>query len=357
MKRWLRSALGTLMLAMSVGAAACPICFRGMGLTTAQQLAAAKRAVLAVPAQEAQGLRVVAIIKGGGVVGETIQPADLVAPTSLRATRPLLILQGPFSPVWLSGGSVGSEYSEWLRRLAAATPDSNASDAQWHEHVGFMLPYLDSPEPLVAAVAYSELSRAPYAALRTLKPSLDATQLIRWVDDPIRQQLYTLLLGIAGSAQDAEDLEQRLDAAWKAKTANNLGALLAADLELRGPARVAWIETRYLTDRTRTLPEIEAALLALSVQGTADAAVPRARVIEAYRRFMQARKPMAGFVAPDFAAWGYWDAVPEYAALLESGALQDPASRYTVIGYLEQSPRADAKAAIESLRASSRESK
>jgi hypothetical protein len=342
------------MLAATIGAAACPVCFRGMGLTTAQQLTSAKRAVLAVPAADGEQLEVIAVIKGCGAAEETIAAADLVDATSLRATRPLLMLQSPFSAMWLSAGSVGSDYTDWLQRLAAATPGSNASDAQWREHVAFLLPYLDSPEPLVAAVAYSELARAPYAVLRTLEPHLDAAKLTRWIDDPIRQRLYTLLLGIAGSAQDAEGLEQRLDAAWKSNNASNLAALLAADLELRGPARVRWIEKRYLIDRSRTLPEIQAALLALSVQGAADTAVPRARVIEAYRLFMKARKPMAGFVAPDLAAWAYWDAGPEYAALLKSNVLQDPASRYAVMGYLEQSPRADAKAAIKSLSAQDR---
>jgi len=40
----------------------------------------------------------------------------------------------------------------------------------------------------------------------------------------------------------------------------NLAAMLAADLGLRGPSRVARIERKYLVDRQRTLPEIEAAM-------------------------------------------------------------------------------------------------
>jgi hypothetical protein len=236
-----------------------------------------------------------------------------------------------------------------LQRVAQTTPESNVDIARWSVHVAFLLPYLESTEPLLAAIAYGELARAPYGALRTLRPHLNSAALARWLDDPTRQRLYTLLYGIAGTEQDADALEQRLGAAWRTKSANNLAAMLAADLELRGPARVAWIERSYLTDRGRTLPEIEAALMALSVHGTADAAVPRARVIAAYRRFMRVHRPMAGFVATDLAAWGYWDAGAELLAVLESGALQDPASRYAVIAYLRQSPRADVKAGIRAL--------
>lgn len=125
--------------------------------------------------------------------------------------------------------------------------------------------------------------------------------------------------------------------------------MLAADLELRGPARVGGLETKYFADSNRTLPEIEAALLALSVHGAASGAVSRERVIEAYRFFIRERKPMAGFVAQELADWGYWDATSEYVALLKSDAMKDPASHFAVVSYLQRSPRAAAKAALRSL--------
>jgi hypothetical protein len=87
--------------------------------------------------------------------------------------------------------------------------------------------------------------------------------------------------------------------------------MLAADLELRGPSRVGWIEKVYFADNGRTMPEIEAALLALSVHGGADGAVSRERVIQAYRLFIKERKPMAGFVAQELADWEYWDATSD----------------------------------------------
>ena len=128
--------------------------------------------------------------------------------------------------------------------------------------------------------------------------------------------------------------------------------MLAADLELRGPSRMAWIDTRYIGDRDRTVQELQAALLALSVQGGANATIPRRRVIESYRRFIDVHKPFAGFVAQDLAAWNDWDAVPEYIALMRSDLAQHPASRYAMWSYLKQSPRADAKAAAAALASS-----
>jgi hypothetical protein len=238
----------------------------------------------------------------------------------------------------------------------AVTP-SELTERQWRERLALVVPYLEHPEPLAADIAYGEVSRAPYVAMRSLRSLLQAARITRWLDDPnlaSRRSTYTLLLGIAGGADDAAGLERRLDTAWRSGDAANLAAMLAADLELRGPSRVDFIEQRYFADRDRTMPEIEAALLALSVHGGADAAVPRVRVIAAYRRFIRERKPMAGFVAQELADWGSWDATPDYVALLTSDAVKDPASHFAIVNYLQRSPHAAAKAALRSLTAQTR---
>ena len=118
--------------------------------------------------------------------------------------------------------------------------------------------------------------------------------------------------------------------------------MLAADLELSGAARVAWIESNYLADPKRSTPEIKAALLALSVHGHANGAIPRERVIQAYRVFMKAHPEIAGDVAPDLAAWQYWDAVPDYLALMRSKVRQQYPSRLAIQAYLQQSLNARA---------------
>jgi hypothetical protein len=217
--------------------------------------------------------------------------------------------------------------------------------------------YLEHPEPLAAEIAYGEISRAPYAAMRSLKPQLEAVKIASWIDDPRRaaqHATYLLLLGIAGTSDDAAHLERRIDTAWKSNDATYLAAILAADLELRGSSRVGWIEQMYFSDRNRTLAEIEAALLALSVHGVANATVPRERVIQAYRLFIKERKPMAGFVARELADWEHWDATPEYVTLLKSDAIRDPLSHFAVTNYLQRSPHPAARAALELLRGNPR---
>jgi hypothetical protein len=354
MKRWvLLGALALLMIFAGPAAYACPLCLGGVRFAPGQQLDVADHAVLAVPLANGTRWRIIEVTKGHAVAGQVISaPVDGVDGAAMRAGRPLLLLRHEQWPRWSSLGTIGVKYAGWLRQLAATGSRTDRPDVDWRGRVALVAPYLEDPEPLVALIAYGEIARAPYGALRPLKPRLDAATIARWLDDPklaARRPAYTLLLGIAGGPTDAGRLEQRLDAAWASRDATNLGALLAADLELRGPSRVAWIETMYLADHRRTMPEISAALQALAEHGDENGMVPRARVIQAYRLLIKERKPMAGLVAEHLAEWEYWDAVAEYTALLRSNVPLDPALRGAIVTYLERCPRPEAKAALAAL--------
>ena len=297
-------------------------------------------------------LKVVDVIQGDFPIGSTIDSAwvDRLDRSAAASTKPLLLIRARKWQAWDNLGPIGAEHVGWLRQLTASKPTANMTDTEWQARAAYVVPYLENPEPLVAEIAYSELARAPYSAMRSLKSHVDAAALRQWTADPRlakRQSLYTLLLGIAGDATDTARIEQRLDAAWKAKDATNLGPMLAADLELRGPSRMAWIDTKYMGDRDRTTQELQAVLLALSVQGGAnehDSPRARDRVLpqcssrytsqlqDLWRRI--SRRGTTGM--PDRST----------SPLLHSGVAQHPASRYAMLNYLKQSPRADAKAAV-----------
>jgi hypothetical protein len=351
-----------LLIVAAGGAQACQICAQALAITPGQQLDAADQAVLAMPLP-GERFRIVAIVKGqvaNGIIAEEVLRVDAA---TLRAGKPLLLLRDKLVQRWSSMGSIDAEHAGWLRQLTAtgqplaswprpAQTLFELTEIERRRRLALVLPYLEHPEPLAAEIAHGEVSRAPYPTLRSLKPQLHAAKIAQWIDDPrlvARRSTFTLLLGIAGGRDDATRLEHRIDAALRSRDATDLAAMLAADLELRGPSRVDWIEQAYFTDRTRTLPEIESALLALGVHGAASAAVPRARVIEAYRLFIRERKAMAGFVAQQLADWECWDATADYVALLQSDALQDPSSHFAVVNYLQRSPRASAKAALQSM--------
>jgi hypothetical protein len=375
-------AFGVLILAFAGAAQACAICFSGMSVTAGQRLDSADQAVLAVPLAERGQFRIIEVIKGDAAAQTIITgPASSAPPNETAMSpdgplagqggltaadgKPLLLVRDKLSEEWKSIGAISAGYADWLRRIAATKHDGEArptkswppaalmgvylSDAEWRERVAIVAPNFESAEPLVAEIAYGELARAPYGAIHVLKSQLDAAKIVAWISDPklvSRRLGYTLLLGIAGGPDHAARLEKQIDTALKAHDTANLSAMLAADLELRGPSRVDWLEQTYFADRQRTLPEIEAALLALSVHGGADATISRARVVAAYRDFIKMRKPMAGFVAMELADWGAWDATSDYVDIIKSKTVKDPAGEFAILSYLQRSPETSRVAAL-----------
>jgi len=353
-------------------ALACAICLSAVSVTTGQKLDASDQVALATFLSEGRQFQLAEAIKGDVSLGSTVEAsADRTEVPPPQAGKLHLIARNGMSGRWTNFGVVKAESAAWLRELlktndgrakapprawplvstVQAVPDST----NWSTRIVLIAPQIESDDPLVAEIAFGELSRAPYEALRALRPALDTAKLRRWIEDPAlakRRDAYLLLLGTAGGADDAATLEQRLVDAHTAQDATNVAAMLAADLELRGSSRIAWIEENYLLDHSRSLPEIEAALLALSVHGGASGdVVPRQRIVDAYRHFIRERKPMAGFVATYLSDWKAWDAVPDYVEVLRSNAVTDPADQFVILVYLRDSPSAEARSAAAAFTA------
>ena len=344
----------------SAKAEACPLCYESARqmMTDGVKLDGADRAVLAARDSAGGPLRIVVVIKGEGAVGDVI--AGLISEDGATAAAgdPSLLIGGSADD-WTSLGTIPLADADWLRQIVAtrqiggerprrawpptmSTADS-LSYAGWRRRVTLVLPYLEDSNPLAARLAWGELARAPYAVMDEARSRIDAAAISAWLDDPklsSRRATYLTLLGFVGGPEDARRLDQRIETALSSHDATALAAMIAADLQLAGPSHVAWIESRYFVDRNRTMPEIEAALLALHVLGDANGAIPRAGVIQAFRDFIRERPAMAGFVAPQLAEWGCWDAAADYAAILKSNPNMDPASQFAIALYLKSAAEA-----------------
>src|SRR5215831_14779196 len=275
MMRW---RLGAGLFLAALEAAACPLCGDSQGYSSAQELAFRQRsarsaassvaqpdivdlmrdsaraprgdyridretassAVLADAPQGSQ-LKVVELISGEMPPGGTIEPRWVIGldREAASSAKPLLLIRARKWQSWAVVGPIAVEHVGWLRRISATKPTSEMTDTDWQSEAAFVLPYLENADQTVAEIAYGELARAPYSALRSLKGHLDLSALRRWTADPKlarRLSLYTLLIGIEGDATDAARMQKRLDAAWEAKDATNLGPTLAASLEMEGPS-------------------------------------------------------------------------------------------------------------------------
>ena len=311
---WLKLGFAlALPLVAPTAALACLLCYQALKqlMTEGVQLDAVDRAVLAARDSAGAPLRIVAIIKGGDSVGDVVSepvtdinggggdfvsvPVTQAGGPTLGSGEPLLLIHDLAAPQWTSLGNLPLADADWLRQVAAtrkiagerprrtwpltmSTADA-LSYAGWRARIALVLPRLEDRNAFVARLAWGEFARAPYAALDVARSRVDAAIVEAWLSDPklaSRRAAYLTLLGFVGRAQDAKRLEEWVEAALASHDATDLAALIAANLELHGPSQVDWIEARCFTDRARTMPEIEAALVALNVLGDANAAVPRA---------------------------------------------------------------------------------
>ncbi len=364
---WLKLCFALALPLVSTAAVACPLCYEAARqmMTEGVQLDMADRAVLAARHAAGGPPRIVAVVKGSDALGDVIaEPVTEAGDAAPAAGEPSLLIHDPTAPQWTSLGAIPLEDADWLRRIVAtrevagdrprrtwpltmSTADA-LSYAGWRQRVALVAPYLETANPLAARLAWGELARAPYATLDAARSRVDPASVEAWLDDPKlapHRAAYLTLIGFVGGPEDGAKLDRRIAAALAAHDATDLAAMIAADLALGGPSHPEWITTRIFADRKSTMPEIEAGLLALNVLGdTNGAAAPRARVVEAYREFIKLRPPMAGFVAPQLADWGCWDAAADYAAIVKSNAPLDPASQFAIVNYLKRAAEAGAAA-------------
>ncbi len=360
---WLKLCFALALPLVSTAAVACPLCYQAARqmMTEGVQLDSSDRAVLAARDAEGGPLRIVAVVKGTDRLGDAIsEPVTETGDAGATAGEPSLLIHDLTAPQWTSLGAIPLKDADWLRRIAAtrdvagdrprrtwpltmSTADA-LSYAGWRQRVALIVPHLENANPLAARLAWGELARAPYATLDAARSLVDPASVETWLYDPKltpRRAAYLTLLGFVGGPEDGAKLDRRIETALASHDATDLAAVIAADLQLGDPSRIDWIVAHVFGDRKSTMPEIEAALLALNVLGDANgAAAPRARVVAAYLDFIKLRPPMAGFVAPQLADWGSWDAAADYAALLRSDATMDPASDFAVRNYLKRAAEA-----------------
>jgi hypothetical protein len=266
-----------------------------------------------------------------------------------RADAPsVLLLRQSLGGAWVVAGQMPSSAASAARLLVGGKRSTDMTLADWQARVVTLAPLLEHPVPVLAETAYGEIARSPYAAMRSARDRVKPADLRTWLADPgraPRRSLYWLLYGINAGPAEARDIAARVDALGRSNGLTDLSSLIAADLEAGGSTRRAVLRKRYFEDRSRTLPELQEAVLAFTVHADAGDAALRRDTATMFGRLVRTHRALGGLVAADLARWQYWEAVPDYIALLRSRALH-PVMRQPVLDYLTASGRPDALAAV-----------
>ena len=344
-------------------AQACPICSGNLPtLTLLQHLINADRAVIArslggrdfeviepikpLPARPAVGARAAAADKPGSKLRDLrFIPGEDIPRASGGS---YLLFRQALGGGWMNAGPVPAGAANDVRRLVGAKRSSDMTLADWRSRVVTLAPMLEHPVPVLATTAYAEIARAPYDAMRSTRGHVRPSDLRVWLADPgraTRRPLYWLLYGINAGPAEAREIAGRVDRLAASGGLEDLASLLAADLEAGGAARRALLRRTYLEQPKRSIPELQEAVLAFTVHADAGDAALRRETAETFGRLVRKHRALGGLVAADLARWQYWDAVPDYIALLRSRVL-NPALRQPVLDYLTASGRPEALAAV-----------
>ena len=320
-----------LFIGLTAVATACPIC---LGIvpqqpTLADEVRAAQAVIIGQPADAPGAFEVRGVVKGDAALkGARIELAEA------RPGGNLILARAGADQPWKSLGASRVHLAGFFKVCLDLPPAEPRGDAEWSDRLARVQPFLGHLDPRVARSAWAEWARAPYRAIRG--KCVEPEKLRAWLLDPgqaYAHPMWVVLLAVSGDADDARELNEKLDAAWRTNDATLVAALLTARIEREGEAGVAWLEEHYIRDRDRTLDEIQAAIAALSVQAGASERL-RPRIHTAYRVMLAERRPLSGLVARDLAAWGDWSAAGHYQTLLASGEPVLSETRRAITDYL-----------------------
>lgn len=358
-------------------ARACPFC-SAVSLTFAQEIAQSQAAVIAklveTPPAASLGPRADGPLpKAKFVVVEPLKGADLLAEAGLTSAdakqietimleeKPLgslFLLMGVEPPnlVWSSPIAVSDRAIAYLEKLADL-PEKGA------DRLAFFQQHLEDADETLARDAYDEFAVAPYADVRDLKDRMNPAQLLAWIENPKvqanRRRLYATMLGVCGSAADAERIGNILDGTAvtedQAEIRSGLDALIACYVTLRGPEGLDLVDRLFL-DRTdddgkaRDVPfaETYAAVMALRFLGEESDIVPRPRVLQSLRVLLDEPK-LADLVIADLARWQDWSVIEKLVDIFKTAQADNIFVREPVVNYLKSCPLPEAAAAVVEL--------
>ncbi len=306
---------------LNTTAQACPACFdRGQARQTIlDRVLSSQQAVIAVPMpgkmnqyQVSEVLKGMPALKGEFIRTEAFgKPLNrLIFPTSS------LLTYHATSQRWLKQAVLTLSQHRFLKRaLKAPSTESLSTHTQ---RLAFFYPYLDHLDPIIAEAATQEWARAPYTILRASSKLLDRQgvrkqlEAEKFTNKQIKaapHPLYYILLGLCGTDEDKAFLSNSLG------SPEALAAKLTAHLEMQGVPALDWVITHYLKNSERTPDEINAAVDAIGIHGTANAAIPRLKAQQALHLLFKLRPEHVAQAAPYFEQWQDWSVESDYRKL------------------------------------------
>lgn len=241
---------------------------------------------------------------------------------------------------WRSLGFADKEFENVVRKIILMSPRWKILDQFDQERLDFFAPYLGHKNRRLHELAYVEIGRAPYSAIKKLPANWSRKQIRLLLKNPVYLEwfpLAILMLAHTGTPDDQRFIRQRSMSHMHHRITVNLSAWATALIEIDGEDAVEVIEKQYFRSSNRTKAELKAVTAALSEHGNDGHIYLRDRIVQSYSALLDTYPNMANLVTQDLIKWQRWELSKKLSDILVNPEQTDPLNAYAIKLYLSRS--------------------
>jgi hypothetical protein len=196
--------------------------------------------------------------------------------------------------------------------------------------------YLENADPIISADAYTEVANTDYPDLIACSSELPRDRLRQWVANPpmstFRVGLYGLLLGLAGNADDAELMQQKITESGE-DFRLGIDGIMGGYLLLTGEKGLEVLEQTKLADKKAPFSETYAAMQALRFMWQyGDNRIPPERLKQSMRILLE-RPELADLVIADLTRWKDWSIGDRLMGMYGQQEYDIPATKRAIVRF------------------------
>jgi len=236
---------------------------------------------------------------------------------------------------WRRVAYVDGAFEDVLKAALAKRDDWRSGMTQ--DRIEFVVALQNSPDPRHKALLIGELDKVSYAQLRKLDLRMSDKELISDLWSPegyAFQAIRVLLLGLTGTDDARSAVSSVVERAMDSGSTNNLGAFVAAYIELGGTTAIKSVSDGFLANGSAPTPVLEQVVTALSVHRSLVNDEGQRSIDAAIRNLVHARPDAAAIVAKQFGSRSDWTQVDVLEPLMRNRKLTTKDALWAVSGYV-----------------------
>ncbi len=213
-------------------------------------------------------------------------------------------------------------------------------DVPVQQRLVYFLGFLEHPNSVVAADAFSEFAISAYKDIVPLAPLMEPDRIRSWLENPetppdrvLRTGFYGLILGLCGDEEDGEFLKNKLLTS-SADYQFGIDGMTSGYILLTGKQGFNVLEEAMILNPESSQTDLFQVLQSLRFIWTYDRErIPQADLFSAMRAVLK-RPEIADMAIIDLARWKDWEAMDQVVGLYEKEGFNDPPVKRAIIRYL-----------------------